>query len=80
MYLSSNINKSLGVFTKKNLKNDNAKQLDFNNKLGKYKSDNLLSVKEFLNERAILILYKVETTNKSNFRKKFLIIIKFTNE
>lgn len=48
MYLNSNINKSLGVFTKKIQKESNAKQQDFENKLEKYKTDELISVKEFL--------------------------------
>lgn len=71
MYLSSNINKSLGVFTKKNLKNDNAKQLDFNNKLGKYKSDNLLSVKEFLNEYGNIDFIQNRNDEKIKFLKEF---------
>lgn len=48
MYLNSNINKSLGVFTKKIQKESNAKQQDFDNKLEKYKTDELISVKEFI--------------------------------
>lgn len=71
MYLNSNINKSLGVFTKKIQDENNAKQRDFENKLEKYKTDELISVKEFLRSYKDMTFIDSRNKEKINYIKEF---------